>query len=56
MINYLLSFFRERRHRVRRDVSLQQARCMLTRATEDFSSTITLTPERVKELLRKAHK
>lgn len=58
MIDYLISLFVNRRkgdgfHWInRRRTTVKQARCMLAAATENFSETVTLHPERVKNLLK----
>jgi hypothetical protein len=61
MINYLMSLFHDRRKEPtkasapgERRVTVKEARAMLTKATDEFNDTITMSPDRVREMLRRA--
>ena len=65
MLEYIKSWFVERRngHRRivclgcdRRRVSKKEADLRLAKSIDDFATTVTLSPEKVKELLERAKK
>ena len=61
MINYLLSLVRDKRNGgaephdgERRKPTLKEANSRLQKAADAFNNTVTLSPDRVRELLERA--